>query len=120
MSWDTLIASPFITELPCKCLGQYSLTTSGRVSTETSIVSAQQLTSKRQPPCYSGSQTAAGNQEKCVQARELVRPEAAVISDQSAARDEQKYAFISGLSLRRIFCTTKNIRCLFLLKLILK
>lgn len=79
-----------------KCFGQYSLTASGRVSTETSIASVQQLKSKRRPPCYSGSQTAAGNQEKCVQASELVRPEAAVISDQSAAREEQKYVFISG------------------------
>lgn len=102
-SWDT----PF-KMLPCKCFGHYSLTTCGRVSTEAWIVSALRLRSKQRPPCYSGSQTAAGNQEKCAQATELVRPEAAMISDQSAARDEQKYASISGLLLRHRSCTTKK------------
>lgn len=46
--------------------------------------------------------------EKCVHATELVRPEAANF-DQSAARDEQKYAFISGLSPRYRSGTTKNL-----------
>lgn len=118
-SWDTLTASSFKTP-PWKCFGQYSLTTCGRVFTKASTVSVLQLRSKRRPPCYSGSQTAAGNQEKCVQATELVRPEAAMISDRSAARDEQIYAFISGLSPRHRSCTRKKPHVSVFVKIVIK
>lgn len=75
----------------------FTLTTCGRVFTEASVVLMPQLRSKRRPLCYSRSQTTAGKQEKCVQATELVRPEAAMISDQSATRYQQIYAAqISG------------------------
>lgn len=44
-----------------------------------------------------------------MQATELVRPEAVMISDQYAAGDEQKSAFIRGLSSQHRSCTTKNL-----------